>query len=578
VAVVVWWAVCLAFLIGLGRLVARFLGREIGRRWPLSKWAWIGLTAVIAWAFTIHLIVPLRSPVALLPIALGALAGWFIGPGASAGIGPLGRGFRSRNRLIILASGLFLLVVLLVANFALGTPTNYDTYLYHLASIQHYSAYPVIEGLANFHHRFGFQSGTLAVASLMEPGPILGEGFRLVNGLLLVVFGLTLLERVAAAVESRELAPGTSFLLVAAVIFSVTPGSIDPGSMFASPSLDIGTALALIAAMAAFIDAVCDGLNFDDVLMALMLAALAAAFRPQSLILLAGITLVLGVLWLRAERRRRELLILLAPVAVLTGAWMLHSLAVSGYPVFPFRFPDLGLAWAVPASAVESSSALITRHGARSGGPSPALLADPAVFVSWFGTWIDYLRDSGQLARLFLIFLAAAVSLAAMVISKRRRPQLGRLAVISLPAVATLLFWLFTSPLIRYGLGPIVAVASLPISAALFGLNSRSVRLPERLLLPVAALFATLLVAFAVIDYGSGRLGLVVKADGDRVLGAREPKPAELRRVILPGGRWSFTPAEGSDQCGEEFRCTPESFRGVRFRGKSFEDGLEAYP
>lgn len=576
--IALWWTICLIILIGIGRLASRLFGRDLIRLYPLSSWAWIGLVVVVIWAFLVHLVVPLRSPVALVPIVLFAVAGWSLAGEPGSRSGPLVRGLRAMSRPNLIATGLFGMATLFAANFALAQPANFDTYLYHLASIQHYSEYPVIEGLANLHYRLGFQTATFPLAALMEPGPVLGEGFRLVNGFLFVTFGFTLLERASAVLEDRRLSPGTGFLFVAAIVFILMPGSVDSDTVFASPSVDIGTALAFLVAMAAFVDAVCEGLERDDVLVALAVAALAAAFRPQSLPLLGGITLVLAVLWLRSGRGFRGLIPLFVPVAVVTGSWMLHSVVVSGYPVFPFSFPDLGLAWTVPASTVGDASGLITRHGARSGGLSPSLVADPAAFVEWFGGWIEYLRNSGQLPRLALIFFAAAAGLVVMVISKRRRPDLGRLAIISIPALASFLFWLLTSPLVRYGFGPIVAVSSLPISAALFGLRSRALRVPERVLLPASALLVTLLVAVVAIDYGSGRFGLVVKADGDGPLGLKEPMAVELNRVLLPGGRWVFTPVEGSDYCGEVFRCTPDPFRGIRFRGEQLADGLEAYP
>ncbi len=65
-AILALWSVAVLLMIGIGAPVGRALGLSSSTR--LSTLLWLGVTVTVGWLFLVHLVTPLDSIVARLPL------------------------------------------------------------------------------------------------------------------------------------------------------------------------------------------------------------------------------------------------------------------------------------------------------------------------------------------------------------------------------------------------------------------------------------------------------------------------------------------------------------------------------
>src|SRR5262249_19726859 len=130
-AVVLTWGVAVVVLAGCGYAVRLGLQRVTGIRGPDGlAWAdvWIGLASAVAYAHVWSLVAAVRWTALVVPAAVAAL-GWARAARVLARPARVGGAFTAG---VTAAAGL---VVLWLANLALGPPSAYDSGLYHFDAI-----------------------------------------------------------------------------------------------------------------------------------------------------------------------------------------------------------------------------------------------------------------------------------------------------------------------------------------------------------------------------------------------------------------------------------------------------------
>ncbi|MEX1219394.1 MAG: hypothetical protein WEB05_03295, partial [Solirubrobacterales bacterium] len=571
---VILWAVIFLVTIGVGKLVVMLLGIENEANRTLF---WLGLTLVVGWLFLAHLIAPLGSAAVSAPLLVAGVAGWM---GSFDQVRDCRDSMKEAERSSYLIPLACLLVVALLANLALSEPTNYDSFLYHFASIKHHSDYAAIEGIANLHYRLGFHTATIPLAALFDLWPFGGEGYRVINGLLLSALVIELGGRVTEVSRDRKLKLGTAFLLLVTPVYLLVPGAADPSAMIASPSLDTGAGVTFIVAFTYFLDALTVRTS-QAIAVSLLLLALAATFRQLNLVLLATAGPLLIVVGWKAGLHLRALVRPLFLTVLVTLSAAIHSTVLSGYPFYPATFPNLNLPWAHPVDEANGLRDDITQF-ARGTTMDPIGLTDSLRgTLSWLESWIRNLRGSGQLPRLALLSLVSLAGAVAIAISGNRWSGLRKLALVMFPLLVVLAFWFVSAPLIRFGLGPLAATFAAPVALAL--LRGRDeIRISWKGWAPsrdgfqaAAAAFvaglALILFAASLLAPGGGGL---VKADGSGALGSRPPVAVEVRRTVVQGGVTLSSPVY-RDWCGKELWCTPYPSSGIKLRGSELSDGLE---
>ena len=577
VAIVTLWSIAILIMIGIGIVIGRLLG--LGASTRFATFFWLGLAATVGWLFLIHLVLPLDSLWARLPLVGAGVAGWWLpyrrrrDEGLESLLPDRASGW------LVLAGGL--IPVLVIANLALAEPSNYDSYFYHFASIRHYSEYGAIEGLVNLHHRLAFQASTLPLASFLDLPPFEGEGFRLVNGFLATGLVFELSSRLGRGVRAGRFGLGDVLLAVATPFLLFIPGSASPTSAIASPSLDTGAAILCLVAFAYFVDAATKR-SAERIAVAFVILCLAATFRQLNLVVLFFATLVLGwVLWKQGVLGTRtvRMPVIIGGAVLLSSA--LHSTVVSGYPFYPATFPSLGLPWAHPLVEAAAVRDFVAQFARGTLGDPISLTGPPDRTISWIGDWVAELRQTGQLRRLQLLGLISLISLAGVVISRNRRAGARRLVLLLVPLVPTLAFWFASAPLLRFGFGPIALTLALPVALLVTsGRDELGIKGLGRLgpQMVAGAVSIGVLLVVATLFMAAGKYGsqgsMLISANGSGDLGSRAPKPIEVQEIELDGGVEVFQPTENT-YCGFELWCTIETQFGLKLRGDSFSDGFE---
>src|SRR6516225_6163816 len=109
------------------------------------------------------------------------------------------------------------LVILWVADRALGEPGVYDSGLYHFSSVRWANEQPLPPGLGNLHGRLAFNQSYFLFVSFLNLLPKRDDGHNFTNSLLLVFTIITILEMCSEATADRT--RKTVFLLLGILVF-----------------------------------------------------------------------------------------------------------------------------------------------------------------------------------------------------------------------------------------------------------------------------------------------------------------------------------------------------------------------
>lgn len=424
-AVLGGWALIGTAMVGVGRAVRKVVTGK-PPAWSIGDF-WTGLAATLAVLYAVHLVAPIQTWVWLV-----------IGPLAVAGL-LLAPRPRRPPRWSLPWVGAAGFIAMYLADRALQPTTHYDSGLYHIPTIEWLRTYAAVPGIANFHGRLGYNSGTLmfdAFVSRTVSEPLTAH---FANGLLVVVLCFEIV--VALHVLTRRglaaahYAPAIMLVLATPALLLPVHRSID----ISSPSLDLP---ALVVALAAtfyvgrFL-APGGGVHLVPTISLLLLLPLV---RVQLVIftLVAGGLLLIGLARGRIpiEQPRRTLPWLAGLVVVTWGAWAAHGIVLSGYPAYPSSLLGMPVSWRVPHLIADDESRIITAW-ARQPGLSPK---EAFGNTRWVHSWAQRVVDDPEVLGQILLLTIGLVLLALAQASRwavRARGSAGR-AVLALAGIAGL--------------------------------------------------------------------------------------------------------------------------------------------
>jgi hypothetical protein len=446
---------------------------------------------------------------------------------------------------------------------ASGT-SHYDTGLYHIQAIRQIMEYPVIFGVANINMRLGYNSLVFPAAALLSGGVFDLPGAFINNAVLMAFVALGVVFR-GLAEPAERCARSTIFGVLLIFVAVFTP-ILSFRAWAGTPNTDIPSGLIVFYAFYV-------ALHFSDLpedggpLLLAFLAAFAITLKLTAL----PIVLILALPLLAWKRRLVRLSVLtpgLAVMLVLGLPWLAHGIATSGCLAYPQPASCLPVPWRI-SPAVAQSDLDWMRSWARQPGVEPSIvLAD----WSWLHGWIASLgREASKPVFIALAAIAAVLALARLsfraivtpidTLSAAQKVDAVLLAAI---AVAGILFWFFSAPLVRYGQGWIVVPLLLliahvaPIGIRRVVLYANVVRMLSRRGTKTAA--AVLLAALVVL--GPLRRPAAVLGQRDY---ARLPD-VPVRPQGIHAGIPVYTPVQGN-QCWDAPRfCTPHLKEGLVFQ------------
>lgn len=371
---------------------------------------------------------------------------------------------KERGRML----GIFFLFFL----FAYGTSRgiiHYDTGLYHAQSIRWLEEYGVVKGLGNLHCRLAYNSSSFALSALYSMAFLGGQSYHCAAGFLAFLLSKICLEIIDSFARRRLRI--ADFARVMGIYYLV----IIFDEMI-SPASDYFMVLLAFYIIIRWLDLLEEE---ERAIMPYALLCVLGVFL-MTVKLSAALVLLLVIYpayYLVRKKRGKEIVLYLATGFFVALPYLIRNVLLSGWLVYPFTQIDLfPVKWKIPKGLADYDAKEIQVWGR---GYTEVDRYDIGV-GEWIFDWFKGLAGSDKL--LVLSAFCSIVILCVYAIGMafglwRRRLDI---LLVQLTLAASFLFWLFSSPLIRYGcvyvyLTPAVILGGI-YDALLHGGTSREVR------------------------------------------------------------------------------------------------------
>ena len=537
---------------------------------------WLGLSIFLVAGMFLNLFLPMASPITAFGIfglaALSLVTGWI----------RIRRNPPRWKRWQIQPTRLtaVIVVTLIVAQAylalaALGPLTNYDSGLYHLGAVEYSRLFPAIPGLANVYSPLGYATAEFPLAAALSAGPWGPEGLRLANGLLMAILALDVALR---ALQGRR-GPGF-FVAAVGLVAAWVPLLALSDYWVTSPSQDTAALILCVAAAAYLADAVGRRVAWAaDAATACAAAISVSLIRPTLGAFTVGVILVSGVLAVRRRRPWRPTVVVASvTVAVMGVAAVIATLArdiiLSGWLLFPLSTFPVPVDWRAPDPTFLRLATLGYHR-------DPENLWESTEGWNWVASWIQRLPQSWETFEFALLGLTAVILLITAL--RWTNLRVRGLGITMLPSIMSVATWFaLAPPSLRFGWGPIVTLAAVPIGWSLWRLSrleSKKTAVSAVVGAGVALPLVGVVVFSAItrLDYASftdertWSLGVSIPY-------AVTPLPEVESDVVTTTGGVELLIPSRNEQCWAVFPlCTPTPLPGLTPRGPGISDGFVVY-
>lgn len=347
---------------------------------------------------------------------------------------------------------LYATILLFTLETATRRAINPDTNLYHAQAIHWIEQYPAIFGVGNIHGRLAFNSVWFIANAFYSFDFLFGQSLHLVSGAFFLFFTIILITTTAAAKKDSRQQAITALLLLFAVFQYLAADISSPGS-------DTPAVLSiwlLLFFLFKFKDHK-NGINLHGILIT-ALAAFAITIKLSAvMIILFPLIILLNAL---IQKQFKAAAIYAAILAFILTPYLVRNIIQSGYLIYPFPSIDIfNFAWKVPIDRVieERNAILVWGRLPRSG--LQETLAMP--FWVWIPKWFAGLTTGRKLITVLALSGPFFLLLNYRVFKTNRRDRLVH-GVFIVGSV----FWLLTTPDIRFGYGfliPTIILNFLPL-------------------------------------------------------------------------------------------------------------------
>ena len=456
---------------------------------------------------------------------------------------------------LLVAAGLFLLW----GYFTSRGYLHYDNDLSHAQSIRWIEEYGVVKGLGNLHERFAYNSASFALSALYSMKFLLGKSLHTLSGFFAFLLSLTAMD--AAAAWRRKKLLLSDYARIAAIYYLTTIWD-----EVVSPASDYSIMCMIFFIVIKWLGELERQRETKEENCAPYALLCVAGVYALTLKLTAGLILLLLIkpayLLLR-DRRFKEIGIYLGTGLLVAAPWMIRTVLISGWLVYPFPALDLfSFDWKMSAEVAQVDAAQI-KTWAR-GLYDAAKVGVP--FSEWFPAWFsgeltgtEKLLIGADLAGCVFTAVCAVTALVRRMVSHEKQPRKDELLVLG-TLCCSYLFWQFSAPMVRYGYAYILLVAALNVGYAAQRWLRRD------------GLLRCLILLYGI--YKLGMMGLYVKdtCTADRYLWQTDYGTYELGSYEV-GGITFYYPLQGDRTGYDAFPAAPVQ-GGFELRGDDLSDGF----
>ncbi len=451
-----------------------------------------------------------------------------------------------------------IVLVLLWSYFTSRGIIHYDTDLYHAQSIRWIEEYGVVPGLGNLHVRFAYNSSVFALSALYSMKFLLGQSLHTVSGFFVLFLSICALDIVESRKEKRFRL--SDFARIAAIYYltMICDEVVSPASDYVIMCM----VFYLVIEWLSLLESPAE--KRESIVPYALLCV--GGVYAVSLKLTAGLILILVIkpaYRLLQEKRWKEIGIYIGMGIVVIAPWLIRTVVISGYLLYPFPALDLfPVDWKISAAAATLDSAEIKTWGRAIYDASKVGMPIQEWFPNWFRTTLSGTEKLLILADIVALLVLAVIAVR-MLLEKKYR-ELDFLLVMAAVA-GSYLFWQLSAPLMRYGYAYVLLVVVLTAGYLLCSLHGKGMWLGKVvyalvILVGIAKLFP--LGSYAV---SVGKQEFYVN---QKDYGQYESASYEINGVTF------YYPVEGDRIGYEGFPSSPTGAE-IEFRGEDIRDGFK---
>ena len=427
------------FLIGYGILgvMTRYIPYRIRH---MDSYLICGLAGATVYAQFFSLFARIGLTANLLLCITGIVTGWLCRHQLGMVLVQVWSGMRDKR---LEKRGRMFIILFLFLLFAYGTSRgmiHYDTSLYHAQSIRWLEEYGVVKGLGNLHCRLAYNSSSFALSALYSMAFLGGQSYHCAAGWLAFLLAVICLELVRHF-KKRRLQIG-DFARVMCVYYLV-----NIFDEMVSPASDYFMVLLAFYIVIRWLDLLDEKVHatLPYAMLCVLGVFLMTVKLSAALILLL---VIYPTYYLVRQKHWKEIGIYLIMGVAVVLPFFIRNVLISGWLVYPFTQIDIfDVVWKIPKGVADYDAKEIQVYGR---GYTDVARYD--IFVGeWLPDWFHALAGSEKLfvsvaVLSICILLIYGVGMVCGLWKKRMDIFLVQITV-----AGSFLFWLCTSPLMRYG-------------------------------------------------------------------------------------------------------------------------------
>jgi hypothetical protein len=529
-------------------LVGRILSVDMFHEMSLPLTVLLGQMAIAVIAMTAHLFIPLNG-LFVTGLTLGALAIAFQARYLFSFSRPLYTPF---------IWVILILAFLAVLENATHIPLNPDTGLYHVQTVRWFEIYRIVPGLGNFESRYAFNSSWLVLNASLSFAFLGLRSFHLVNGVIFITVFLYFLDGLSSLANKKILVSNVIKTLFLPLSFYLLSSEIS------SLGNDMPITFLTWVILLLWVEKleVPSNSGVKDVLIVL-LSSFALTVKLSSLPLLFFALFI--VVEYSRKKEWRPVLFLGVFSALIILPWMIRSVFLSGYLIFPQTQLDIfSVDWKMPKGIVDYTVQGIVGIARLGNSWNPS---NPLTFEQWVPKWFDRFTDNRQAMILGALFSPLFVLIGWVRYRSVVSYKFLFAFVVMFMGVA---FWFFAAPSIRFGYGFLVAVCILAVSPFLTELLLALSKMSSIVL-------SLMVLTLAVFQFYSFWYSLDTPTLSQRWLLPADYLPSDITPCDLAGITIACRP-EGTliTHCFYDvFPCSTLHHIDVKLRGATYQDGFK---
>ena len=428
-----------------------------------------------------------------------------------------------------------------------------DTPLYHMQALRWIEEYGVVPGLGNLHNRFAYNSAFLPLQALFSLNWLSEKvDLHTVNGFLCIVFSLYASTAFANVKKGKigisDLFKLSFFVYIGTYYYHISSLSTDTFPML------------LVIYMCSKWSELIEEKNEDPYPYAFicMLGIFSVSLKLSCVICV--LLIIYPVTVFLREKRWIPVLSHFVSGIMIVFPWLARNVIISGYLLYPYyKFDFFDVDWKMLPSVAEYDKMEIVVYAR---GNSDVSRYGETI-GKWFGEWFPWSNVYIYLCTVAVIGLAIIVLLKGKNSVKRNFP----LVVLSCFSVATLVFWIFSAPLMRYGMVFILLPTCIFVGILLETEWGNCLR---------KAAFIRIMAIVLLLIWGAPMVANCPMVNRNTILFQRDYDWYATREIEVDEALTVWVPEKNTESSVDVFPCVPypNMVSKLELRGEGYRDGF----